>query len=483
MQGRSQEWNISRHELSALIRNNVVSAEQLEEAIVTEFLGEGRIGFNLRDGEEKQVGITGVLNVGIAPDILVAAARDNFERLGGVIIEYCSVNGVEVGLDSVKVVTKQTKLKVDGALGAGGTGLVSEEDGDVVKDIYGRVLVDAMGAFSPIAAQTRGYRKPDGVCITVGSCMRGSWPENETGDLIYATNGINADRSAQYFWEAFPVGRDNQARTTYMFAYGPCVEKRQSLTEALEDYLEGVEEYQKVQVDNMEVKRILFGFFPTYFKDSPTKVSFDRVLPVGDAGGLQSPISFGGFGCCMRHLDRITGALNEALQSKSDSLLMKDKLQMMQWYLPSLSVAGLFHKAMSVQPGQKKAGAFLDEYGINEVLWSNMKAMADLGEDVQRPFLQDVVTAKGLSQTLAVMALRNPILALKMTAFLGPGEIVDWSRHFFSLVGYAAFLPILNSFVANKKSRGQLSPEQEFRLNRLVDNMKYGSGSDAVRSE
>ena len=38
------------------------------------------------------------------------------------------------------------------------------------------------------------------------------------------------------------------------------------------------------------------------------------VLPVGDASGIQSPLSFGGLGAMCRHLERLTDALSEALE-------------------------------------------------------------------------------------------------------------------------------------------------------------------------
>lgn len=463
-----------------MLNSRVVDRHQLERAVVTEFEKPGRVGFVMRDGSKRELGVRGVLNVGVAPDKLVASARANFESLGGVVLEFCTVKGVQVGPDAVRVVLKQGKASAQGALGAGGTGIVADAgEPEDEQHIDARVLVDAMGAFSPIAAQSRRYRKPDGVCITVGSCMKGEWAQNETGDLIYSFQPINKKRSAQYFWEAFPVGREQDARTTYMFSYGPCDERRQGLAETLEDYLEALPVYQGVDTDSMRVKRILFGFFPTYFRDSPTNIAFDRILPVGDAGGLQSPISFGGFGCCLRHLSRICGALDEALREHDDSLLRRSKLQTLQWYLPSLLVAGLFNKAMSVQPGQTTAGPLLDEFGINEVLWSNMKAMADLGERVQRPFLQDVVTAGGLSQTLGAMAIRNPALALKMTAFLGPGEIISWSRHYIALVFYAASLPFLRLLRRVLSKSGAVTKHQQFLLNRMIDAAVYGSGNDA----
>lgn len=38
---------------------------------------------------------------------------------------------------------------------------------------------------------------------------------------------------------------------------------------------------------------------------------------IGDASGIQSPLSFGGFGAMTRHLRRLTGAVTEAVQVRS----------------------------------------------------------------------------------------------------------------------------------------------------------------------
>jgi hypothetical protein len=39
---------------------------------------------------------------------------------------------------------------------------------------------------------------------------------------------------------------------------------------------------------------------------SPLPAAFDRILQVGDASGIQSPISFGGFAAITRHLSRLS---------------------------------------------------------------------------------------------------------------------------------------------------------------------------------
>ena len=81
----------------------------------------------------------------------------------------------------------------------------------------------------------------------------------------------------------------------------------------LEDYWQLMPQYQGVPLDALTVERVLFGFFPT-FRQSPLPPGFNRVMQVGDASGIQSPLSFGGFGALTRHLDRLCGAVTGALE-------------------------------------------------------------------------------------------------------------------------------------------------------------------------
>jgi hypothetical protein len=91
----------------------------------------------------------------------------------------------------------------------------------------------------------------------------------------------------------------------------------------LDDYWRLMPEYQQVALEDLTIRRILFGTFPT-FRSSPLRPAFDRILQVGDASGIQSPLSFGGFGALTRHLPRLTRAIPEALQvciCASDNML------------------------------------------------------------------------------------------------------------------------------------------------------------------
>lgn len=92
----------------------------------------------------------------------------------------------------------------------------------------------------------------------------------------------------------------------------------------LEEYWELMPQYQNVSLDALTAQRILFGFFPT-FRQSPLPPGFDRVLQVGDASGIQSPLSFGGFGALTRHLPRLVPAITEALEVRCVTLLCMRK--------------------------------------------------------------------------------------------------------------------------------------------------------------
>ncbi len=54
---------------------------------------------------------------------------------------------------------------------------------------------------------------------------------------------------------------------------------------------------------------------PTFIQPRPDARQQHRILQIGDASGIQSPLSFGGFGALMRHARRLVGALDDALTS------------------------------------------------------------------------------------------------------------------------------------------------------------------------
>lgn len=429
LRGRDQEWNISRKELEVFLELNLLSEEELEKAIATQY-NPARVGFL----GGKDIWVTDILNIGVDPVYLLETLKLKFLAAGGKLLENSPFQSAVIHPDGILVETSET-LKT-------------------------RLLVDAMGNFSPIVQQARQGQKPDSVCLVVGSCAKG-FPENKTGDLIYSFTPVA--NQCQYFWEAFPA-RDG--RTTYMFTYLDADPQRPSLEEFFGEYLRLLPEYQNVQLSQLEFVRALFGFFPSY-RQSLVKMPFDRILPVGDSSGAQSPLSFGGFGAMVRHLQRLTNGIHQALEC--DRLTQND-LSLLQPYQPNLAVTWLFQRTMSVGINQKVAPE-----QINQLLSAVFLEMENLGDAVLKPFLQDVVQFPALTKALLKTQLSHPEIVIKIIPQVGILALIDWLLHYFNLAAYSA----LNQLgVSIQPWIKELPPVPKYYLQRWIDAWKYGSGGD-----
>ncbi|NEQ21718.1 MAG: FAD-binding oxidoreductase, partial [Microcoleus sp. SIO2G3] len=375
-----------------------------------------------------------VLNIGVDPVFLLDTLKTKFLNAGGQLFEKTAFNGAAIHPDGVLVEA------------AGG--------------LKTRLLIDAMGSFSPIVQQARLGEKPEGVCLVVGSCAQG-FPNNETGDLLVSFTPIQ--NQCQYFWEAFPA-RDG--RTTYLFTYLDTHPERPSLKFFFEEYLRLLPEYQGVELSHIKWKRVLFGFFPSY-RNSPIRMPWNRILPVGDSSGGQSPVSFGGFGSMVRHLKRLTIGIDEALNSEAFS---RNALAQLQPYQPNIAVTWLFQQAMSVGINQQ-----LSPNQINQLLTGVFQAMEQLGDDVLHPFLQDVVQFSGLSKTLLLTSLTKPGLVLPVIPQVGLTTLLDWIVHYINLGIYSGLSPLGQLMSGSLKT---LPPVPQYYCRRWLEAWHYGSGGD-----
>lgn len=430
LRGRDQEWNISRKELEVFLELDLLLEAELEKAIATQY-NPARITFL----NSPEIWVRDVLNIGIDPVFLLDTLKSKFLAAGGQLFEKTPFQGAVVHPDGVRV----------------------EAGGGVFNT---RLLLDAMGHFSPIAKLARQGQKPDGVCLVVGSCAQG-YPQNETGDLFVSFTPMQ--HQCQYFWEAFPA-RDG--RTTYLFTYMDAHPERPSLEFLFEEYLRLLPIYQEVELSQLQFKRALFGFFPSY-RQSPLRVPWNCILPVGDSSGSQSPVSFGGFGAMVRHLKRLTEGIDDAL--KTDAL-SRDNLALLQPYQPNIAVTWMFQRAMSAGIGQK-----LDPNQINHLLAAVFQAMEQLGDNVLRPFLQDVVQFPGLSQTLLRTSLTQPQKVLPVIPQVGLRTLLDWMVHYINLGNYSV-LYLLGQLIMPVIKK--LPPIQHYYLWRWSEAWKYGSGVD-----
>jgi lycopene cyclase CruP len=429
LRGREQEWNISRRELDAFVQLSLLTQAELDSTIATEY-NPARISF--LGGTD--LWVQDVLNIGVDPVRLLELLKQKFLAAGGQLFEHTPFQQVEIASNGAMVQAGDRLFKT-------------------------RLVLDAMGHFSPIVQQARQGRKPDAVCLVVGSCCTG-FPENTTGDLIATFTPI--ENQCQYFWEAFPA-RDG--RTTYLFTYLDADPDRPSLETLFADYLRLLPTYQSVDIAQVSPQRALFGFFPCYRQS--LQLPWNRIVPIGDSSGSQSPLSFGGFGAMVRHLERLTQGLDEALQVDGCD---RAALDLLQPYQPNLAVTWLFQRTMSVGINQAIAAN-----QINQMLATIFQDMAQLGDPVLKPFLQDVVQFPALFQTLTKTAIAHPKLVLQVIPQVGIPALIEWMGHYGRLASYAIGYPIADAISPLLKD---LPPRSRYRFHRWLDALKYGSGND-----
>jgi lycopene cyclase CruP len=430
LKGRVQEWNISRAELAVLVELELLSELELATAIASEY-NPARISFpNTPD-----IWVRDVLNIGVDPVYLLATLKAKFLEHGGRLLEFTSCDRVTIHPNGVEI-------KIGAA------------------QLTSKLFIDAMGHFSPLAAQVRAGVKPEGICLVVGSCATG-FECNETGDIFASITPIQ--HQCQYFWEAFPA-RDG--RTTYLFTYLDAHPDRFSVEFLFDEYLRLLPTYQQVELAQLNFQRCLFGCFPSY-RDSPLKTPWARVLLIGDSSGSQSPVSFGGFGSMIRHLSRLTTGIEMAIQV--DALSNKD-LQLLQPYQPNIAVTWMFQRAMSVGISQQ-----INPDRINNLLSAVFRSMEQLGDDVLRPFLQDVVQFPALSRTLFQTSISSPQAVIPVVPHVGIVTLLDWLINYINLGTYSGLYPF-GKLVTPLLT--QLPPSQQYYYQQLLQAWKYGSGKD-----
>ncbi|XP_031395039.1 uncharacterized protein LOC116206339 isoform X2 [Punica granatum] len=433
LKGREQEWNISKKELLELVEVGVLAEEDIDRAVAAKF-NPNRCGFEGKG----EIWVEDILNLGISPVKLIENVRERFTSLGGIIFEGCSLSRLYIFDDAA---------------------VLQAADGNVLAS---RLVIDATGNFSPIVKQIRGGMKPDGVCLVVGSCARG-FSNNSTSDVIYSSSSVKQVGESK----AFPAGSGPEDRTTYMFSYVDPQPRCPKLEELLEAYWDLMPKYQGVSLDDLKISRVIYGIFPTY-RESPLPAAFDRVLQFGDASGIQSPVSFGGFGSLTRHLGRLSDGIYEAI---TGDFLDSHSLSLLNPYMPNLSASWLFQRAMSAKQRTSVSSDF-----INELLSINFQCMQKLGDPVLRPFLQDVIQFWPLTKTLGLVMITKPQILPSIFNQVGIPVLLDWSRHFFMLGSYTFLSTFIDPLI--RPMVNSFPPKTKYEWKRNLEAWKYGAGLD-----
>jgi lycopene cyclase CruA len=364
----NREWNISRDEFQRLIDLDLFTPAEFEGVIAREYV-DGFSKFfdanNPANCKAKVLSTPTVLNICLDAEALLRVCGDKLRQAGGEIWDQTEFSRADVS-ELETVVTSQY-------LPTGETRIAR-----------GRLLVDAMGTASPIAWQLNGVHAFDSVCPTVGAAIASGFePEvwdAKYGDVLFSHGDIS--RGRQLIWELFPGA--GEEITVYLFHYHQVnPENPGSLLEMYEDFFTILPEYRRCDMDKLVWRKPTFGYIPGHFTVSSNDrvVAFDRLIAIGDAASLQSPLVFTGFGSLVRNLPRLTHLLDTALKH---DLLDTDALSRIRAYQSNVAVTWLFSKGMMVPTGMS-----LPPARINATLNTFFGLLANEPPAVADTFIKD----------------------------------------------------------------------------------------------
>ncbi|MDB9495789.1 flavin-dependent dehydrogenase [Spirulina major CS-329] len=400
----NREWNISRDEFQQLIELGLFTAEEFEGLIAREY----QDGFNkFFDGNNpphlkaKVLHTPTVLNIAIDSERLLRLCGEKFRQAGGEIWDETEFTRVDVARDGVQVQMTHRPTGRD-------------------RNATARLVVDAMGTASPIAWQLNGGRTFDSVCPTVGAVLSGISKEvwnPDFGDVLNSHGDIS--RGRQLIWELFPVEGDDL--TVYLFHYHQVhPENPGSLLEMYEDFFTILPEYRRCDLDALEWKKPTFGYIPGHFSvgGSDRTVAIDRIVAIGDAASLQSPLVFTGFGSLVRNLGRLTTLLDTALQH---DLLAAKHLNTIRAYQSNTAVTWLFSKGMMVPTGKT-----LPPQRVNAMLNTFFGLLAEEPPEVADTFIKDRFGWWTFNRLALKAAVMNPRLVPWIWEQAGTRDFIRW---------------------------------------------------------
>ncbi|MEH2043944.1 NAD(P)/FAD-dependent oxidoreductase [Nostoc sp.] len=419
----NREWNISRDEIQSLVNLGLVTPAELETIIAREY----KDGFNKFFDANNPAKLRSpvlhtptVLNLGLDSEKWLQMCGQKLQAAGGEIWDETEFIRADIDISQVVLQVKHLPSQIE-------------------KQVSGRLLIDAMGTASPIAWQLNGGRAFDSVCPTVGAAIEsgfepGVW-DSQYGDVLYSHGDIS--RGRQLIWELFPAADDEL--TIYLFHYHEVnAENPGSLLEMYEDFFTILPEYRRCDMDKLVWKKPTFGYIPGHFSvgSRDRTVAFDRLIAIGDAASLQSPLVFTGFGSLVRNLERLTTLLDTAL--KHDLLSLRH-LNQIRAYQSNVSVTWLFSKGMMVPTGK-----FLPPQRINSMLNTFFGLLADEPPEVADNFIKDRCDWLTFNRLALKAARKNPALLLWIWELAGPRDLGRWLGSYFNFGRHALISALLS---------------------------------------
>lgn len=412
-----REWNISDHELRALVQIGLFTYDELESVVMRRY-HDGIVRFwpGGSGVQPAELHLPDVLNVALDATALLQLTRQKLEAAGGIVLDHRTFKSVYV--------TEPGRVVVE----------VLDDDSNIER-YAGRVLLDGMGSTSPLALQRFAGQPFAGVCPTVGTVVKGLEPglapdqhNPDVGDVLISVT--DAQRGRQLIWEGF-AGRDDEL-TVYVFYYDLLRQPtaKHSLLDLFEDYFRLLPTYKRPGPDFRHVKPV-YGFIPARHTQRRLSVPLlNGVLPIGDSAAQQSPLTFCGFGSHVRNLHRTTQLLDYALRRK---LLAPAQLGHISAYQSNVALNWVFSRFM--QPWDQP-------HDVNRLQNIFARVLNEVGIDTAVRFFQDQMTWRDYGRIVNhTLTIYKAIIPTTLRV-LGPRDTLRWIVDWLRFCGAAAFATV-----------------------------------------
>ncbi len=409
-----RDWNISMSELSVLVRIGLLTGDELESVINARYR-RGFIAFH-QEGLTLRVpplDLPGVLDMAVDANALLALCRRKIENSGtsSEIRDGWAFSSVHTGREAVAVFRRDMHRMV----------------------VRAPLLLDFMGAASPIARQLNRGRSHTHVCPTVGTVARGfaEGPgplevQHDVGEILvtneHATNG------RQLIWEGFPGGQGRF--TSYLFFYDSRTSPvDKSLLNLFEEYFHKLDSY-KLRTPDFAIDRMVFGYIQSFHHLLPgnrKRVSADHVLCLGDAAALNSPLTYCGFGSFVRTLHRTTALVDMALTC---DCLDADALARINAWEPNVAVTSGFSKFL-MHRGRRPTQ-------VNAALVMIIDVLQSLPQTISIELFRDELRFDSYNTLMSAVPRRHRTALGFVLRAMGPAGILQWLDAFIAFARHDA---------------------------------------------
>ena len=421
-----RDWNISDEELQEFVRAGLFTKEEIETAVVNRY----KTGFvKFFDANSKiktpPLFMDNVLDVALDADKLLQIAAKKLKKTNSAIIN---------NLRFVRAFVQKEKVLIE----------CQDVNTERLRLFESKLFVDSTGTNSAVSRQLNAGESITHVCPTVGTVARGFRHGNSekavdfsVGEILVSTEDASENR--QLMWEGFAGSPTRGEYTTYLFFYDSVDSKAdKSLLRLFEDYFEKLPDY-KEKTGAWRVVKPVFGYIPSVHHrgwNNVKKTASDRILLLGDAAGLSSPLTFCGFGSHVRNLRRLTDATETALQQNSFD---EKTLSMINAY--ESRVAQMASLAEFMRPAKNSKPSV-----VNETMNAVMLALSKLDEKIRRDMFRDQISFASFKKLLIKTAQIHPKVFKKMFEHLGVKGSFWWIAN----IAEAAFQEA-NGKVKNKQ--------------------------------